>query len=317
MSFLLTAAAAVCLSLLLTPAVRWLSLRTGWFGGSKEAAPIPPTGGIAVFLSWVACLFLLTDPVLIPLAVGAAAMALTGLLDDVRPLRPVHKLALQAASAGIAVGLGLRLDLLGATLADSALTVVWLVWIANAYNVLDMMDGLAAGVGMVAAGALVLLGGGTVPGLILAGALAGFLIHNYHPARIYMGDTGSLFVGFTLGGLAVNASTMMPAPQAVLCPLLVLGVPSFEGTFLTVVRKRRGLPVTRSSRDHVAQRLVRLGASIRGAVARVHLAGIVLAVVAVLGAQSPAWLCWAYAASCGAIAVALGIRLSVSAADPA
>ena len=309
-------------SLCLTPIVRYLSCRTRRFGPSTpgEAFPVPPTGGIAIFLSSSTFALFAMSPIPVALACGASAMALAGLLDDVRPLRPAQKLALQAAAAGLAVGLGLRANLTGIAGVDGLVTGLWLIWMANAFNVLDMMDGLAAGVGVVAGTAMVLLatgsGSGSVPAAAVAGALAGFLIYNRHPARIYMGDTGSMFAGFSLAGVGVLVSTELSAPQSVLCPFLVLGVPTFEAAFLTVVRHNKGIPVTRASRDHVAQRLVQLGASLKGAVGRIHLASILLAGVALLGALAPGWLCWTYLASCVAIALALGIRLGRVTMDP-
>ncbi len=288
-------------ALIVTPLVRTVALRPHRFGRPRDggAAATPAFGGIAILVASLTALpFLLT---LFPVGLwaGAVSMALIGLVDDLRPLSPRHKLGLQIAAAGAAVILGVRIQATGMFPTDCVITVLWLVWMSNAFNVLDMMDGLAAGVGSVAALGLAVLAviGGTTPtvimGATLAGGLVGFLVHNRHPARIYMGDTGSLFAGFLLGALAVEVSGVFPMPHAAICSLLVLGVPCFEGAFLCAVRKAQGRPIVQASRDHTAQRLVRMGCSVHGTVARMYVAGGVLAAGAALGAVSPAPVCWA------------------------
>lgn len=267
--------ASSTVALCLTPILRTLVLRTPRFRPhSAGAASIPSFGGLAILTA--AILFF---PSSLPtgLIVGAAGMALVGFLDDLRALSPYRKLILQATVIAVALSLGLRARVFGFDMADALLTGVWLLLICNAFNVLDMMDGLAAGVGVIASLCLAILSlvAGqsemSLVGASLAGGLAGFLVYNYQPARIYMGDTGSLFSGFVLGGLAVALTHGFPSPQGQFGPLLVLGILCFEAGFVSLARFKLGKSIMVASPDHVADQLRKSGRSIRYAVTRIYL----------------------------------------------
>lgn len=303
---------------MLTPLLRAAALRASWLKsvGSNGAEPVPPIGGVAIA---VATLLLLPfAPLSFPVGlwIGALGMGAIGFVDDKWPLSPFQKLAFQIFTVIVAVGGGLRFDTTGSIVADAVLTGVWLVWMCNAFNVLDMMDGLSAGAGAIASIGLAGLGlvGGAAPvvilGASLAGGFLGFLVYNAHPARVYMGDAGSLFAGFVLGAMSVEISRAMPGFQGELCAVLVLGVPCFEAVFLCVVRKRKGLPVMRASRDHVAQRLVRMGHSVRGAVRRIHLAGGLLALCGIVAAVVPSAISLTILLCVVVMAVWTGVRLA-------
>ena len=303
---------------MLTPLLRAAALRASWLKsvGSNGAEPVPPIGGVAIA---VATLLLLPfAPLSFPVGlwIGALGMGAIGFVDDKWPLSPIQKLAFQIFTVIVAVGGGLRFDTTGSIVADAVLTGVWLVWMCNAFNVLDMMDGLSAGAGAIASIGLAGLGlvGGAAPvvilGASLAGGFLGFLVYNAHPARVYMGDAGSLFAGFVLGAMSVEISRAMPGVQGELCAVLVLGVPCFEAVFLCVVRKRKGLPVMRASRDHVAQRLVRMGHSVRGAVRRIHLAGGLLALCGIVAAVVPSAISLTILLCVVVMAVWTGVRLA-------
>ncbi len=142
-----------------------------------------------------------------------------------------------------------------------ALSVLWLVGITNAFNLIDIMDGLSAGTAMVAALVLAVvsdLNTGVVSATLLvavAGSCLGFLKYNFEPARIFMGDTGSMFLGLLLGALAMSNSYTERNPIAALAPAMILGVPIFDMLFVMVIRRLRGLPVMLGSPDHVALRM--------------------------------------------------------------
>jgi UDP-GlcNAc:undecaprenyl-phosphate GlcNAc-1-phosphate transferase len=302
----------------LTPLLRAAALRASRLksGGANGSQSVPPIGGVAIAIATL--LLLPFAPLSFPVGlwIGALGMGAIGFVDDKWPLSPFQKLAFQIFTVAITVGSGLRLNTTGSTVFDAVLTGVWLVWMCNAFNVLDMMDGLSAGAGAIASIGLAGLGlvGGAAPvvilGASLAGGFLGFLVYNAHPARVYMGDAGSLFAGFVLGAMSVQVSRAMPGVQGELCAILVLGVPCFEALFLCVVRKKKGLPVMRASRDHVAQRLVRMGYSVRGAVRRIHLAGALLALCGILAAVVPAAVCVIILVSVIGTAVWTGVRLA-------
>ena len=305
-------------ALLLTPLLRAAALRASWlkFGGGNGAESVPPVGGVAIAIATL--LLLPFAPLSFPVGlwIGALGMGAIGFFDDKWPLSPFQKLGFQIFAVVIAGGSGLRFDTTGSTVADAVLTGVWLVWMCNAFNVLDMMDGLSAGAGAIAAIGLAGLGlvGGAAPvvilGASLAGGFLGFLVYNAHPARVYMGDAGSLFAGFVLGAMSVEISRAMPGVQGELCTILVLGVPCFEAVFLCIVRKKKGLPVMRASRDHVAQRLVRMGYTVGGAVRRIHLAGGLLALCGIVAAVVPVEIFLTILVCVIAVAVWTGVRLA-------
>ena len=282
---------AFAVSLLLTPLVRMIALRvvptdfpsqdsdsSSIDEGSPRDRGTPSLGGLSVVLA-VGLTLALFDGRMSALLISAGCAAVAGLVDDVRPLSPMAKTGLLACAASAAWILGLRLGLLPG-LWDVALTVVVLIWVAHATNVLDMADGLLGGQGVVICGGMFVVGwlaGLPVllfPALALAGALAGFLIHNWHPARIYLGDTGSLFVGIFLGGMAVMCVNSFSGPTRIVLPVLLLAMPTFEAVFLIVLRTAKGRVPWRPSGDHPEQRLRKMGTGVRGAVVRLCLVGV-------------------------------------------
>ncbi len=178
------------------------------------------------------------------LAAFAFAMCLVGLLDDIIDLRPRHKLILELVAICILGGWGPHLDILPYHPLNIALTIFWLITATNAFNLIDGVDGLAAGVGIVAALSIATVAGlhqhnGTmVAALGLAGALAGFMIFNFPPASIFMGDEGALAVGLVLGVLAIQGSRFGEGslPARLATPLLVLMVPLLDTVTVTVTR---------------------------------------------------------------------------------
>jgi UDP-GlcNAc:undecaprenyl-phosphate GlcNAc-1-phosphate transferase len=213
------------------------------------------------------------SPQWIALALGAVGVATLGLVDDFVGLRPAVKLAGQVGMAALAVGLGVDVPGLQPLL-SAAVALLWIVGVTNALNLIDNMDGLAGGVAAIAATGLALHGlragdaALAAAAAALAGASAGFLLHNFPPASIFMGDSGSLFLGYSLAVLSLFAADAQPAadPSALAMPLLVLLVPLFDTTLVTSTRLATGRRVSQGGRDHTSHRLVGLGFSERNAV---------------------------------------------------
>lgn len=205
----------------------------------------------------------------------ALAMGAVGLVDDVRPLRPHAKLVAQIVLAAVLIQLGFLLRLTSVPVLDVFLTLFWVVAITNAFNLLDNMDGLAAGMALVAAAfrlGFFLLDGDRAGAAVMAafaGAAAGFLVRNFPPARVFMGDAGSLFIGFFLGGIClVGESAYSRGLAAVLIlPVLLMVIPIFDTTFVTLTRLVTGRSVAQGGRDHTSHRLVGLGITERRALA--------------------------------------------------
>ncbi len=272
LTFLLPVAAAftgAVLVLFLTPWMAATARRIGLVdrpdGGLKrQEEPVPYLGGLAVFISFLVpfALFSSLDRPLLAVLLGATLLLTLGLLDDMGRLSPWVKLAGQALAAATALkaGVAIQVTFLPPPLAY-LLSFLWLVGMTNAMNLIDIMDGLAAGVGAVAClflGLAAVTAGQGEEALLagcLLGSLAGFLRWNVRPARIYLGDAGSLPLGFLLGCLALSGVWARHHAVSLLAPLLILAVPLFDTLFVSLLRIRRGQSPLQGSPDHFPLRL--------------------------------------------------------------
>jgi UDP-GlcNAc:undecaprenyl-phosphate GlcNAc-1-phosphate transferase len=200
-------------------------------------------------------------------------MFVLGLVDDLHRLAPIYKLIGQVVAAALLVFSGVVYPLRGSMTVNIVVSIVWLVGITNAFNLLDNMDGLSAGVALISTGYLTVfyVSGGhgdyAIMVAVAAGAIAGFLLFNFNPARIFMGDAGSLFLGFLLGATSLLAVTHVSGvPAFVLAPITVLAIPIFDTLFVSVTRRLRGQAISQGGTDHSSHRLVRLGLQERRAV---------------------------------------------------
>jgi UDP-GlcNAc:undecaprenyl-phosphate/decaprenyl-phosphate GlcNAc-1-phosphate transferase len=278
---LLSVALAFVLAVALTPIVRAAARRLGMVANPKSdrwhKQATAMLGGVAIWaavvISYIA--FIPRTPIGWRIIVASTFLFLVGLLDDVIHTKPYQKLIGQILGAAYIIYYGLSLPWTSSLPLNMALTIFWLIGITNALNLLDNMDGLAAGISVIAScflGLSFLNTGQPVEALMVltfAGALLGFLIYNSNPASIFMGDCGSLFIGFFLASTAlVNVSggrsrSFLPVLAV---PILVLFIPIFDTTFVTVLRKISGRAASQGGRDHTSHRLVALGMSERHAV---------------------------------------------------
>ena len=261
--------AAAGITLWMVPPLRRAALRFGITdkpdGKLKtHREPVPYLGGLAIYLGFLGSLALtvsFTREVL-GLLLAGSLIVLLGLLDDFGQLSPWTKLAGQALAVAVLFKSGLVLQLIFLPLWISLpLSAIWILSVTNAFNLIDIMDGLSAGTAAVAAVcfAIIALFDGNLNAAVVAAALAGaclgFLRFNFQPAKIYMGDTGSLFLGLCLGALALENAYTRIHPLGALAPALILGVPLFDMLFVMWIRRRRGIPMMLGSPDHVALRL--------------------------------------------------------------
>jgi UDP-GlcNAc:undecaprenyl-phosphate GlcNAc-1-phosphate transferase len=297
-------------SMIVTPLVRAGALRAGVVAAPRDdrwhQRPTATLGGVAIYVAFVAgiALFGFEPARVAPVLAAATLLFVAGLVDDLVRLRPGSKLAAQIAAAALVVASGLRLPWTAAPATDALVTLVWLVGITNALNLLDNMDGLAAGIAAIACLFLTItfvLNGQTAEAvftMVMLGAVLGFLVFNFSPASIFMGDCGSMFLGSALGGLALlsdyGRSRNLTAVLAT--PVLILTIPILDTCLVTVTRKLSGRPVSHGGRDHTSHRLVALGASERRAVAILY----ALATVSGLCALVVRWL------NAGAVLAVLG-----------
>jgi UDP-GlcNAc:undecaprenyl-phosphate GlcNAc-1-phosphate transferase len=253
-----------------------------------HARPVPLLGGVAIFASVLVAFYVgvgrsqFHDAARV--LVGATWIAAWGVLDDFVSLRPSVKLLVQLAAAILLVAGGVQVQLPLPEWLNLFLSVFWIVGITNAFNLLDNMDGICAGVGAVAAAWVLLLAlsGGqflvAALSVALLGACLGFLIHNFHPARIFMGDGGSLFIGFVLAALGIELRFAENVPVITWwVPVIALALPIFDTTLIFVSRLRRGRnPLTTPGTDHLSHRLLGLGWSQRRTATIIYVAAGVL-----------------------------------------
>lgn len=274
-------ALAFFIALLGTPLVRNFALRIKAVD-RPEARKVhnslmPRLGGLAICLGFWASMLLtqeLTREIWGILA-GGLAIVLVGMWDDIRGVSPKVKLLVQILAALIVLQGGIKVEFLTNPFGDVIvldyfsypLTVLWIIGITNAVNLIDGLDGLAAGVSAIAAitlGVVSLLegqGGAALPAFILAAAIFGFLRYNIHPARIFMGDTGSLFLGFNLATLAIVGLTKSTAVISIFLPVVILGIPIFDTLSAILRRFINGKPIFSADKEHIHHRLLELGLS--------------------------------------------------------
>jgi UDP-GlcNAc:undecaprenyl-phosphate/decaprenyl-phosphate GlcNAc-1-phosphate transferase len=290
LNFLAVAASAI-LALALTPLVRTVARRYGMVAKPKtdrwHKQPTAMLGGVAIWLATVVSYLVFIRPntpqgfgrfpgSFLDVVMGASTfLFLVGLADDFLHTKPYQKLIGQVMGSAFVIYYGLTLPWTSYSALNVALTIFWLIGITNAVNLLDNMDGLASGIAIIASGFLALsflATGQLIEALMLltfAGALLGFLVYNSSPASVFMGDCGSMFIGFFLASAAlVNVSggrsrSLLPVLAV---PILVLFIPIFDTTFVTILRKLSGRAASQGGRDHTSHRLVALGMSERHAV---------------------------------------------------
>ena len=278
---LLAVATSFCLALILTPLVRAFARRFGFIAVPKtdrwHKKPTAMLGGSAIWLSVVitSVVFSLQGIYGKWILLASTFLFLVGLVDDLIHIKPYQKLIGQILGSAYVVYYGLTLPWSRSVLLNMALAIFWLVSITNAINLLDNMDGLACGIATIAAGFLALSFVNTgqyteaLVVLIFAAALLGFLIYNTNPASIFMGDCGSMFVGFFLASSAlinVSGGRSRSFLPVLAVPILILFIPIFDTTLVTVLRKLSGRAASQGGRDHTSHRLVALGMSERNAV---------------------------------------------------
>ncbi len=301
-TYILILLSALVLAFGVTPLAQRTARRIGMVdqpsARKQHTVPTPLLGGAAIYLAVIVALILLGDRFyvnqVIGIFLGATLVSFMGLWDDRRGLTPWVKLLVQVVAAGILALTDVRISLFPWPALNIAATLLWVVGITNAMNLLDNMDGLSGGIAAIAALFFLLFAAMSRQYLVgalaaaLVGACVGFLFYNVNPARIFMGDTGSLFLGFTLA--AVGIKLRFPDNSAFvtwMVPVFVLAVPIFDTTLVIISRLRRGLnPLTTPGKDHLSHRLARLTGSPREAVLICYLIGFIAGVLATFITQA-------------------------------
>jgi UDP-GlcNAc:undecaprenyl-phosphate GlcNAc-1-phosphate transferase len=285
------------ISFVATPLLRGLAATIDFVDNPERRklhiTPMPMLGGLAIYFGLVTAT-VMTDTRLhlemMGIISGATIVTLFGLWDDRYGMRPLVKLGGQTLATLILISAGIQVTLFSTPALNIALTFLWVLGISNALNLLDNMDGLAAGITAVISGFFLVLavveGLGVVSTLSAAmlGACVGFLYYNFNPATLFMGDAGSLLLGFILAVLGIKL-TFVGRPQGVtwMIPIILLGLPIFDTTLVVFSRVRRGQPIYQGGKDHTSHRLVRVfGMTPARAVMSLYLVSSVLGLLALM-----------------------------------
>lgn len=326
---------AAILSLLFTPLVRRWSLKVGLVDVPKDERrvhkkPIPLGGGVAIFLSFVIAFFFFMplSKENISFIIGGAIIVGTGLYDDKYAMSAKAKFAMQIVAAIVLIIGGVRIDfftnpfygkdpLIYLELLSIPITIFWIVGITNTINLIDGLDGLACGITAIASISLTFVAfryqnmAMAILATILAGSSLGFLPYNFNPAKIFMGDTGALFLGFVLGFITIEGVMKSVALIAVFIPILILGVPIFDTTFAMIRRKLSGKSITEADKGHLHHRLLYKGLSQKQTVTCLYLIsiafGILGNIVSTLHAQNALILSLIIIAIIGCLALVFGL----------
>lgn len=315
---------SLCTSLVFTPIARLVAWRVGSVDhpGKRRVnkRPIPRMGGIAVFAALVMSYLIghvvarlgfwpeflgpsAPGPVKVNypiVALGFVAIFLTGVLDDIFSLKPLQKFAGQILAAVIAVSGGLIIDIIVNPLNSTAIelgwlaypiTVIYLVAYANIFNLIDGLDGLAAGIACIASITMWLVSSlsghfdAAALSLMLAGATLGFLRYNFNPASVFLGDSGSLLIGFTLGSISLMSVQRMPGLTSIIVPLVIAGIPIID-TFSAIVRRGRAhVSIGQADKGHIHHRLMNAGYNQRQTVLVIYAWTVLLCVGSVIMTQ--------------------------------
>ncbi len=294
--------AALTLALGATPLARRLAFHTNMVdqpsGRKFHANPTPLLGGVAIYVAVILAILLFGQRFYVSqvagIVIGATLISFLGFWDDRHALPAWFKLLGQAAPVVVLILTGVQITAFGVPALNIIATFVWVLFITNAVNFLDNMDGLSAGVAAVASAFFVLLAALSNQYLVgilaaaLLGACIGFLAYNFNPASIFMGDTGSLFLGFLLAAVGIKLRFPGNVPAVTwMIPVLVLGVPVLDTSLVIISRLRRGFnPFTTAGKDHLSHRLVYLNFTRREAVLIIYLLGGAYGMLAIFVTQA-------------------------------
>lgn len=284
---ILAAIGAMIICLLLVPIVGKLAIKIGAVDKPNarkvHTKIMPRMGGLAIYISFFVVLFL-TQQIsreLIGLFLGGTVLVIVGIIDDKMDMPAKVKLVGQIVAACIVVAFGVRVDFVTSFLSEEPMllsvfsvpaTIIWIVAIINAVNLIDGLDGLAAGISAISAATMAIVGYMSSQylmasmAMILIGAILGFLKYNFNPATIFMGDTGSMFLGYNLAVFAVLGLAKSFTLLSLATPILVLAIPILDTLFAIIRRKMNHMPIFKPDKNHLHHCLLKYGFSHRGTV---------------------------------------------------
>ncbi|MFT5874549.1 MAG: UDP-GlcNAc:undecaprenyl-phosphate GlcNAc-1-phosphate transferase [Clostridium sp.] len=290
-----------------TPLVRKFAIRVNAIDIPKDerrvhSKPIPVMGGLAIYIAFVLGTILyngiLTTSQL-GIIIGATIIVIGGIIDDIKDLRPKYKLLIQVLAAVCLLVSDVRITIITNPFREFypylnigwiyiPVTIIWIVGVTNAFNLIDGLDGLAAGIAFISSVTLMIvsiLNGRLEPAFltaVLSGAILGFLPYNFNPASIFMGDTGSQLLGFLLAAISIEGSIKSATAFIIAVPILAFGLPIYDTLFAMIRRKVHGKSIMQADKGHLHHRLMDMGLSQKQAVIIMYFISAVLGGIAII-----------------------------------
>ncbi|MCY6958777.1 MraY family glycosyltransferase [Clostridium brassicae] len=302
---------STAISLILTPFIKKFAIYIKAIDIPKDERrihkkPIPLLGGVAIYLSFLITMFLKEGSLTkqeIGIIIGATVIVIGGLIDDIREIKPWQKLAFQVSAAVILILFEVKISIITNPFLTNRLfirlewwisipiTIFWIVGITNAINLIDGVDGLAAGVAFISSITIfiiAMLNGrqeAAILTIILSGAILGFLPYNFNPASIFMGDTGAQLLGFLLATISLKGAIKSATAFAIAVPILAFGIPIYDTLFAMIRRKINGKPIMQADRGHLHHRLLDMGLNQKQVVIIMYLISAVLGGISIIAMQ--------------------------------
>lgn len=314
-----TAAIIVCfiLTVLLTPIIKKIAIKIGavdWPNERKvHRKAMPRLGGLAIYCSFLIGVVIFLDDLtpILPILTGSFIIVTVGLLDDMMQLSAKVKFTGQLVAALVTVYQGIRIEFITLPFGERLefdvfaipITIIWIIAITNAINLIDGLDGLAAGISSIALltiSILAIVMGDSISallGMMLLGSTLGFLVFNFYPARIFMGDTGSLFLGYMLSVLAIIGLYKHVTVSSLIVPIIILGIPIVDTTFAIIRRIIHKKPIMKPDKFHLHHSIIRLGFTHRQTVIILYMMSGLFSLAAVVFTKSTIWGAWIIIAS--------------------
>ena len=305
MNFIFIFLTAFILALIFTPVAIWIAPKIGAVDVPKDSRrmhtkPMPRFGGMAIFIGAMVAItvFMGNDPRVVGILIGGICIYALGVIDDLKGMPAKVKLLGQIGCASIVFAFGIRIQfitnhfgegqsyIVGVT--SFIITIIWIVGIMNTVNLIDGLDGLAAGVAAIASLSICYTAyihgmyEVTLAMLAIAGGALGFLPYNFHPAKIFMGDSGSLFLGFMLASFSIMGPVKGAAIVATIVPVLVLGIPIFDTAFAILRRLVNGRPIMEADKGHLHHRMMAVGLGQKRTVLMIYGISAVMGIAAIL-----------------------------------
>jgi len=298
------------ISIIVTPLVKRLAIKVNAIDIPKDerrvhCKPIPVMGGLAIYISFVLGTILyngILTPSQTGIIVGATVIVIGGIIDDVKDLSPKYKILIQVIATICLLVSGISISIvtnpfrefypyLSIGWINIPVTIIWVVGVTNAFNLIDGLDGLAAGIAFISCVTLMIVSilNGRLEAAfltaVLSGAILGFLPYNFNPASIFMGDTGSQLLGFLLAAISIEGAIKSATAFIIAVPILAFGLPIYDTLFAMIRRKVNGKPILQADKGHLHHRLLDMGLSQKQAVVIMYFISAVLGGIAIIAMQ--------------------------------